>query len=181
MIVRKASQVGHPVIRAKAKAVKDITGKETKRIVQNLIDSMRHHDLVGMAAPQIGVGARIFVTEIRNTAFRKDNGKNGDSLRVFINPKITEYSTKTNKGWEGCGSVVSGELFAKITRPARVTVTAHNERGERFTLEAKDLLARIIQHEIDHLNGKLFIDIADTKTYGVKDELLKKQKRRKTP
>lgn len=176
MIVRKAAQVGHPVIRAKAKAVKDITGKETKRIVKNLIDSMRHHDLVGMAAPQIGVDARIFVTEVRTTEFRKDTGKHGDPLRVFINPKIIKLSTKTDKGWEGCGSVVSGELFAKVTRPARATVTAHNEHGERFTLEAKDLLARIIQHEVDHLNGKLFIDIADTKTYGVKDELLKQKK-----
>lgn len=180
MIIRNATQVGNPVIRAKAKPVpvKDIGSKETKRIVQNLTDSMRHHDLVGMAAPQIGIGARIFVSEIRITKFRKDLN-NTDPLRVFINPKITSRSTKTAKGWEGCGSVVSGELFGKVTRPAKVTVTAYNEHGEKFELVATDLLARIIQHEVDHLDGKLFIDTADTKTYGVKDELLKQSKKAK--
>ena len=76
MIVRNATQVGNPVIRAKALAVKDIISTQTKRIVHNLVDSMRHHDLVGMAAPQIGSGLRIFVTEVRKTTFRKENDKN---------------------------------------------------------------------------------------------------------
>ena len=178
MIIRKTVQVGNPVIRAKAKAVKDIASKETKRTVKNLIDSMRHHELVGMAAPQIGVGMRIFVSEIRTTDFRKDLKKNAEALRVFINPKITARSTKTYKGWEGCGSVVNGELFGKVSRPYKVTVTAHNEHGEKFELVATDLLARIIQHEIDHLDGKLFVDTVDTKTYGVKEELLRQSKKK---
>jgi len=179
MIIKKTTQVGHPVIRAKAKTVQNIRSKETKRTAQNLVDSMRHHDLVGMAAPQIGIGTRIFVSEIRTTKFRKDLKKNADPLRVFINPRITKRSTKIAKDWEGCGSVVNGELFGKVSRPYSVTVTAHNEQGEKFTLTATDLLARIIQHEVDHLDGKLFVDTVDTKTYGVKDELLKQKKRKK--
>lgn len=69
-----------------------------------------------------------------------------DDLRVFINPKIISVSDKTVKGWEGCGSVACAELFAKVERPKEITVEAFYRKREKFTLTAKGLLARVIQH-----------------------------------
>lgn len=156
MIVKQVVQVGDPVIRAKAKKVIRITAS-TQSIIRNLIDSMRYHDLVGMAAPQIGKGVRIFVTEIRKTKLRR-NLNNLDALRIFINPVITQFSKKNAVGYEGCGSVAQARLFAKVRRPTRIRVTAMDAKGKLFTLSAVGLPARVVQHELDHLNGVVFVD-----------------------
>jgi peptide deformylase len=155
MIIKHATQVGNPVIRAKSKRVA-VSSKRNKTIIKNLIDSMRYHGLVGMAAPQIGVNERIFVTEIRSTKFRKQGDL--DSVRVFINPKILDVSREKIFGYEGCGSVAASGLFANVKRPRSVIVEAFNEKGKKFTLRADGLLARIIQHEFDHLEGVVFLD-----------------------
>ncbi len=175
MITKNATQVGNPLIRKRAKRVGSKKTKATKQVVANLVDSMRYHDLVGMAAPQIGVGLRIFVTEIRKTKFRKGVT---DPLRVFINPRILSFSKNKAKGWEGCGSVATANLFGTVNRPASLVVEATNEKGEKFQLKAKGLLARVIQHEIDHLNGIVFIDKADPKTYMSRNEYIKMRDRK---
>jgi peptide deformylase len=171
MAVKQAIQVGNPVIRAKTKQVKGQVVTNIKKVIRDLTDSMREHNLVGMAAPQIGESLRIFVTEIRKTKFRKDEEL--DELRVFINPKIIETSSKQSKDWEGCGSVAESGLFAKVARPESISVEAINESGEKFSLKAKSLLARVIQHEMDHLDGVLFIDKADLATAMSRNEYLK--------
>ena len=156
MIVKNATQIGAPVIRAKAKPVKLATSRQTKNIVRDLIDSMRYHGLVGMAAPQIGIGLRIFVGELRETNVR--SAKEADAVRVFINPKILRCSKEKRVAGEGCGSVAHAGLFGMVPRSQSVTVTALNGKGERFTLTAKGLLAAVVQHETDHLNGIVFLD-----------------------
>ncbi len=173
MVIKKVTQVGNKVIRQKAKAVKDVCQKPVQEIVKNLIDSMRYHNLVGMAAPQIGKNARIFVSEIRPTKFRKNINPKEVGLKIFINPKIISFSKRTVLGWEGCGSIAHSDLFGLVPRAKSVTVTAFDENGEKFTLVAKDLLARIIQHENDHLDGVLFIDKSDPKTFMSGDEFKK--------
>ncbi len=176
MTVKKVSQVGNPVIRAKAKPHADPSLKEAHKIVKNLIDSMRHHGLVGIAAPQIGKGVRIFVSEIRKTKLRKASQL--DPLKVFINPQVLLASKKQEKDWEGCGSVAASGLFGKVTRAHSVKVRAQDSDGKTFTFEASGLLARIIQHEMDHLNGKVFTDMADPSTYMSRNEYLKMRKAR---
>lgn len=173
MIVKNATQVGNTVIRSKSIEVLKPTSKTTQKVVKDLIDSMRHHNLVGMAAPQIGKGVRVFVTEIRKTKLRKSDSINIDQLRVFINPKILSVSKKEGKDWEGCGSVASANLFGMVKRPVSLEIEAVDEHGTKFRLKAKNLLARVIQHELDHLNGTLFVDTADSKTYMSKNEYLK--------
>lgn len=175
MIIENATQVGNPVIRKKAVDVKNPKAKSVQAIVTNLIDSMRFHGLVGMAAPQIGKGVRIFVTEITQTKFRKN--EEVDPLRVFINPRIISSSKARKSGWEGCGSVAFANLFGMVRRPTSVVVEAIDEKGNPFTLKARDLLARVIQHEVDHLNGVLFVDSADTHTYMSTDEYLKMRRK----
>lgn len=157
MIIRHASQIGEPVIRKKSVRVVNARSAKTQKVVQDLIDSMRYHQLVGMAAPQIGVSQRIFVTEIRKTATRK-TVKQLDSLRVFINPRIIHRSQQHSNDYEGCGSVAEATLFAPVRRPSAVTIQGVNERGEPFQLKATGLLARVLQHELDHLNGVVFLD-----------------------
>lgn len=179
MIIKEVTQVGNKVIRSKAIAVSNILSKQTQKIVTDLVDSMRHHALVGMAAPQIGKGVRIFVTEIAATKFRKPEFKDIDALRIFINPKIISSSSVRDKGWEGCGSVAFSNLFGKVSRPSSIVVEAFDREGTKFQVKATNLLARVIQHEIDHLNGVVFADTADTKTYMSKNEYLKMKKEKK--
>ncbi len=174
MIITDITQVGNPVIRAVAKEVANPTAKSTQKLVEDLVDTMRHSGLVGIAAPQIGKSVRVFVTEIRKTKVR--SYVEPDPLRVFINPRITWFSKKTEYGWEGCGSVASSDLFAKVKRPSTVVVEATNEHGNQFELKAGGLLARVIQHELDHLDGIIFTDKADTSTYMSKVEYLKLRK-----
>jgi peptide deformylase len=177
MAIKKTAEIGSEVIRSRAKEVDKINSSKVKKIIKDLTDSMRHENLVGMAAPQIGIRSRIFITEVRKTMFRK-NISELDTLRVFVNPKITKTSKKLAVGYEGCGSVASGGLFGNVKRPETISVRAFNETGEEFELETSGLLARIIQHEMDHLNGICFIDkITDTKTLLGKQEYIKRGKK----
>ena len=177
MIIKNATQIGSPVIRGKARPVKAIVSRQTKRIVRDLIDSMRYHGLVGMAAPQIGVGLRIFVSELRETNVRRP--VDTDGVRVFINPKIISLSKRKSIGGEGCGSVAHAGLFAMVPRSSSVVVVAHNLKGERFTLEAKGLLSAVIQHETDHLNGIVFLDrLSNMKSLMSREEYIKKLSKR---
>jgi peptide deformylase len=164
MVIKRTSQIGEKVIRQKSNIVKDVSGREVRRIIKDLTDSMRRTNLVGMAAPQIGKNLRIFVTEIRQTTYRKNLSKS-DPLKVFINPRIIWRSKKQTAGYEGCGSVASAGLFGLVKRPLSVICEAIDENGRLFRIKASGLLARVIQHENDHLNGVVFIDrVDDTKT-----------------
>ncbi|MFZ2187776.1 MAG: peptide deformylase [Candidatus Moraniibacteriota bacterium] len=172
MIIKSVTQVGNPIIRKKSKKVTSVTSPETKKIIKDLTDSMRHANLVGMAAPQIGQSVRIFVTEIRNTTFRKTNGT--DELRVFINPRIIDVSKKQVSGYEGCGSVVSANIFGKVPRPYQITVEALDKENKKFVFTAKGLLARVIQHELDHLEGIVFLDkVVNKKSLMSREEYIK--------
>lgn len=173
MIIKNVTQVGNPIIRRRSKTVSYIS-PQTRRIIKDLVDSMRGANLVGMAAPQIGKNVRIFVTEIRKTALRRTSEL--DAVRVFVNPHIISVSKKKVSGYEGCGSVAFAGIFGLVPRSDLVTVKAMNEKGETFILKATGLLARVIQHETDHLDGIIFLDkVTDTKSLMSKEEYLKKK------
>jgi peptide deformylase len=110
-----------------------------------MTEALREGRGVGLAGPQVGLSRRIFVVHIE-----------GDEPRAFINPSIIETSQETVKHEEGCLSVPG--LWADVIRPRTVKVQAWNEKGRPFTLEADGILARVILHEYDHLEGILFID-----------------------
>jgi len=102
---------------------------------------------VGLAAPQVGVSCRIFTANVENKIF------------VFINPEIKDFSNEMIPFEEGCLSVQ--KVWGQVVRPKKITIKALNENGKPFKVRAKGLLARVIQHEMDHLNGALFIDKAE--------------------
>lgn len=176
MIIKEVTQVGNSIIRTKAKKAPSFASKKVRKVITDLVDSMRHYNLVGMAAPQIGQSVRIFVSEIRKTKFRK-NTKDTDPVRIYINPEIIWRSKKQAVAYEGCGSVAFSNLFGAVKRPASVIVQAHDRKGKTFTLKANGLLARVIQHEYDHLDGIVFTDKADPKSFMSRNEYLGRSKK----
>ena len=155
MIIKNIVQIGNPILNKKSKFVTDIDAKETQRVVKNLVDSVRYHDLIGIAASQIGEKLRIFVTEVRKTKYRN---LNKDKLRIYINPKITWFSKKQVIIYEGCGSVAYAKLFAPVKRPEKIIIESYDEKGNKFRLKAEGFLSRVIQHEYDHLDGIEFTE-----------------------
>ncbi|MFA4817372.1 MAG: peptide deformylase [Parcubacteria group bacterium] len=172
MAIKSIIQIGNPILRKKTSLVRDISSLKSKRITRDLIGTLRASSLIGLAAPQIGQSFQIFITEMRKTANRKNEDK--DKLRIYINPKIIKFSKKTNIGYEGCGSVGNAQIFGPVKRASEVTIEALNEKGKKIVFKAQNLLARIIQHESDHLNGILFTDkISDYKKIMSRDEYKK--------
>lgn len=154
------------VLRLKAAPVKlDELGTKP---IGDLISKMRkalagEEDGVAIAAPQVGESLRIFVVSGRAFALVKgrseEAGDNKFSDAVFINPTIVKTSRKKKRMEEGCLSV--RYLYGLVSRHEKITITAYNEKGKRVTYGASGLLAQIFQHEIDHLEGVLFIDKAE--------------------
>lgn len=161
------------MLRKKSKLVAKPKAKSIHNLIKDLIDSMRATGLVGMAAPQIGINLRVFVTELRKTKIRKSL-KDVDQVRVFINPKIVSLSKERTVLYEGCGSLAHAQLFGPVKRPKKIIVEAINEHGERFKLIAEGLLAKVIQHEYDHLEGIVCIDkFLDSKKIIDREEYIK--------
>jgi peptide deformylase len=171
MAIIKTTQAGNPIIHTKSSDVIDVASDETHKVITDLVDTMREEDLVGMAAAQIGKNVRIFITEVRETQYRKEGI---DELRIFINPKLVNVSESSSDGYEGCGSVASAQFFGPVSRADSITIEALDKNGEKFTFEANDFLARVIQHELDHLDGILFHEkITDMKKVMSKEEYVK--------
>jgi peptide deformylase len=173
MIIKNLSQIGNKNLRKKSIFVSKINSKKVKSIIKDLINSLQYHNIVGLAAPQIGKNIRIFISEIKKTPLR--NPKNTDKLRIYINPKIIWKSKKETIGFEGCGSVAYQKLFGPVKRSSEVIVEAINQNGEKFRLKTSGLLSRVIQHEYDHLNGILFTDkLTDIKKILSSEEYINK-------
>ncbi len=161
-------QVGNPLLRGKAKAVpkKDFTTPMLKRTVARLRRAMHEYGEYGVAiaAPQIGVPLRIFVVSAR--AFKYMDKEEGNIAAdkkeyadmVFINPEISRLSRGMHIEHEGCMSVHG--VFGRVKRHDRASVKAYDEQGRLFTYHGAGLIAHIFQHEMDHLEGILFIDKA---------------------
>lgn len=138
--------LGDPVLRRKAAPVEAIS-EDIRVLIADMFDTMYAEDGVGLAAPQVGVGQRVIVVDPRD-----------ESIEPFalLNPEIAAASDETERGEEGCLSVPG--LKEIVERAARVTVTGLARDGEPVTIDADGLLARILQHEVDHIDGILFLD-----------------------
>lgn len=162
MAARRVIQIGDPRLKIKNKIVTDFNDKKLLSLILDLKDTMDKAGLVGIASPQIGKNYCVFVTHPRNTKTRSI-GKE-DVFRVYINPKITFYSKEKTVIYEGCGSVMKGQLFGPVKRPREVKIEAWDEKGRKFEISTDGLLARVIQHEYDHMFGIEFTEkIADYK------------------
>lgn len=172
MAIRKVIMIGDPRLKAKNKIVLDYKSPKIQKLIKDLIATNRKSDLIGIAASQIGQNYMVFITHCVNTKARK-LGKT-DKLRVYINPKIVYESKKKNLIYEGCGSVADGAIFGPVIRPEEVEVQAINEKGQKFSLRANGILARVVQHEYDHLQGIEFIQkVSDYSKILVQDHYIK--------
>lgn len=161
MAVKKIIQIGHPALKAPNKKITDFNDPKLKQLVKDLKDTMIAGDLIGIAAPQIARNFTIFVTQPRKTKLRTGIG---DELRIYINPVITSFSDEKSIIFEGCGSVLNGQLFGPVNRPKEITIHAYDLQGRKFQLRCDGILARVIQHEYDHLSGIEFLEkISDYK------------------
>lgn len=142
MAVYQIVKIGDPVLRQVAKEVPKITPNIIK-LLENMADTLHEANGVGLAAPQIGISKRVVVVDV------------GKGVIELVNPVIISSEGKEIDS-EGCLSVPGTE--GEVIRAKRVTVEALNRKGEKFTVSGEKLLARAFQHEIDHLDGILFVD-----------------------
>ena len=148
MAVREIRLLGDPILREEADEVRAFDDK-LRALVRDMFETMYHAEGIGLAAPQIGVPARVIVLDLR----REDHE---DEPMALINPRLVWKSRETSKQIEGCLSIPG--LEEVVGRPAQVRVEAHDPEGKPLAVEANELLGRALQHEIDHLDGVLFLD-----------------------
>lgn len=142
---------GDPCLRAKSSSVKEV-GPSERILIQSMLATMHQQKGIGLAAPQVGINKRIVVADI------------GQGPMALINPKIVDKAGLSEMD-EGCLSIP--EVTIKVKRPSNVVVEFVDENNEKMEMQCDELMARVIQHEIDHLDGKLIVD------YASKEELAK--------
>ena len=149
-------------LRTVAKEVLDIN-EEVKTLSKDLLETMYSGDGIGLSATQVNIHRRILVVDV---------SEEKDSPMIFINPSVEVLGQEKKIYGEGCLSVPG--FFEDVSRPAKIKITAQNLDGEKFSLEAEGLLAVAVQHEMDHLDGKIFVDfLSNLKRQRIKQKLIK--------
>jgi peptide deformylase len=156
MSILKVARLGHPVLRAKAKPIDPaaITSPEVQKLIDDMIETMQEYHGIGLAAPQVHEGVRIFIAGIE-----KKDPRTGESEIVphaIVNPEITAIGRDLVEDWEGCLSIP--DIRGKVPRNRRVRLRGFDRDGEPIDMELDEFPARVVQHENDHLNGVLFFD-----------------------
>jgi peptide deformylase len=168
MTIRTIIQPDNPVLRRKARAVENPNTAETQKLIDDMIATMREAPGVGLAAPQVAVSQRIAVIEYGEAPEGAPEDFEPDKkLYVVVNPEIVARSEEMVEGAEGCLSLPG--YAGNVMRHEAITIRALNRKGKPIKIKARDWLARIFQHEIDHLDGVLFIDRA-SKVWRTEDD-----------
>jgi peptide deformylase len=137
---------GDPVLKTRAAPVETFDDS-LARLTEEMLTTMRENDGVGLAANQVGRLKRVLVASVEDEDY------------VIVNPVLSDMSETTERGQEGCLSIPG--INVEVDRPIAVTVTGQNTSGEPLRIEAQDMLARVLQHEVDHLDGVLILDRTD--------------------
>lgn len=165
MAILKVARMGHPVLRAKARTIEpaEIVSAPFQQLIDDMFETMREYQGIGLAAPQIHESVRLFVAGLRPS---KLTGQMSDDDEMpfiaLVNPVITPViapgatAPETEGDWEGCLSIP--DIRGMVTRPKSISVKGFNRHGKKIELQASGLPARVIQHETDHLDGVLFFD-----------------------
>ena len=153
MATREIFTLPDPVLRRKARKVTGF-GPKLQTLIDEMVETLREAHGVGLAAPQVNVSQRVIVVEFGD----EEDETVPPKLYVVVNPEITRLSKETSIGVEGCLSIPT--VVGEVVRPIQATVKGLNRRGQPTKIKAKGWLARIFQHEADHLNGVLFVDKA---------------------
>jgi peptide deformylase len=154
MSILKVARMGHPVLRARARSMdrNDIRSTAVQKLIDDMMETMAEYHGVGLAAPQVHHGLRLFVASLN----AGEEGEESDEPIVVINPEIAVVGSDIVEDWEGCLSIP--DIRGRVPRAREIRVRALDRLGERLELDAQDFPARVIQHETDHLDGILFFD-----------------------
>jgi peptide deformylase len=154
MALREIITLPEPVLRRKARKVTDF-GADLQTLIDDMVETMRQAPGVGLAAPQVNAALRLIVVEYGD----EENEEVPPKLYTIVNPEITRFSPETEVATEACLSIPG--FLGNVERSLEITVKGFNRRGQPMRVKADGWLARIFQHEIDHLDGVLYIDRAD--------------------
>ena len=156
MAILKVARLGHPILRQVAEPVSPeaIGAPEIQRLIDDMFETMADHDGAGLAAPQVHVPKRVVIYGVETNPRYPD--AEAVPLTILINPKITPLTRHTEEDWEGCLSVP--DLRGKVPRFTRVRVEALGRDGKALRFAADGFHARVVQHECDHLDGKVYLD-----------------------
>ena len=154
MAILKVANLGNPILRVPAEPVKSIQAPDIQRLIDDMIETMREYHGVGLAAPQVHRALQIVTIEAEQEERASSNLPS--SPTVLINPRIVPLSDRLEEDWEGCLSVPN--LRGKVPRHTDIEVQAYDRRAKSLRLTAGDFFARVIQHEVDHLVGTVFLD-----------------------
>jgi peptide deformylase len=160
MSILKVARMGHPVLRTRAKPIEpaDIKSPRFQQLIDDMFETMQEYQGIGLAAPQIHEGVRLFVAGFAPRADEEEDDDEDERvpLMALINPEIKPIGTDTADEWEGCLSIP--DIRGRVTRPREIEVKAYDRRGRRVDMRVRGFTARVIQHETDHLDGVLFFD-----------------------
>lgn len=153
-MILRVTKLGHPVLRRKTRemAAEELAKPETQTFIDHMVDTMRDYDGVGLAANQVFQGLALAVLEVKEGA----RGLPAVPLTVLVNPVIVNRSKETEDDWEGCLSVPN--MRGLVPRAVSVTVNALDRKGSPIQIHAEGFHARVIQHELDHLQGFVYLD-----------------------
>jgi peptide deformylase len=156
MAILKVARLGHPVLRQGARpvALERIRSAEVQRIIDDMVETMREYDGAGLAAPQVHTLLQIAVIEVAGNPRYPDAPH--IPLTVLVNPVVTPLTEEMEDGWEGCLSVP--DLRGMVPRYTAVRLQGHDRDGQPVDMVAKDFFARVLQHEVDHLQGIVYVD-----------------------
>lgn len=168
MAVKTVLRMGHPVLRQVARPVAEFNTPELDALIRDMFDTMAAYKGAGLAAPQIGVGLRVVIFGVDTNPRYPD--ADPVPTTVLINPEIDILSERTESDWEGCLSVPG--LRGLVPRYVRLRYAGHDQYGTRFEREVEGFHARVVQHEVDHLDGILYPQrMRDLGTLGFEAEL----------
>lgn len=156
MSILKVTRLGHPVLRKMTENVarRELKSPAMQKFIDDMVETMKEYDGVGLAADQVFESKQIAVLEVADNP--RYPGKPRIPLTVLVNPKITPLTDAMDEDWEGCLSIP--ELRGRVPRYKSIRVQALDRNGKELDFVAKDFHARVIQHEFDHLNGKVYLD-----------------------
>jgi peptide deformylase len=155
MGILKVARIGHPAIRTPARPLtpEEIASPALQKVIDDMIDTMKDYDGVGLAAPQVHLDLQLAVIEVPGEDERTEDGV---PLTVLVNPRVKRVGEDLVQGWEGCLSIP--ELRGIVPRAKRVLLKALDRNGQPFEIETGGFFARVIQHECDHLDGRVYLD-----------------------
>ena len=164
MSILKIARMGHPVLRAPARQLhpSEIRSPTIQQLIDDMFETMHEYQGVGLAAPQVHEGLRLFVAGIAADTDPEDGEDEDDEedeampLMALINPELTIIGRETVEDWEGCLSIP--DIRGRVPRARQIGVRGYNRNGKKIEFNASGFTARVIQHETDHLDGTLFFD-----------------------